>query len=169
MSDTLSWAGWRISDEGNGGQRKLEANQRGGAGVRQASLAPVGSALDKGEPGGQLSLSGGEGGIRTLERRLAPTRFPVAPVRPLRHLSEPEPKPIPGGHPDRRWQLYPGPAITVHRRYQPVAAGRQWPRTLCCGTSGWCTGFRLQWRRVVYLWRKGKPSPFHGAPALLTP
>ena len=61
MSDTLSWAGWRISDEGNGGQRKLEANQRGGAGVRQASLAPVGSALDKGEPGGQLSLSGGEG------------------------------------------------------------------------------------------------------------
>ena len=32
-------------------------------------------------------LSGGEGGIRTLERRVAPTRFPVAPVRPLRHLS----------------------------------------------------------------------------------
>ena len=30
---------------------------------------------------------GGEGGIRTRERRLTPTRFPVAPVRPLRHLS----------------------------------------------------------------------------------
>ena len=73
MSDTLSWAGWRISDEGNGGQRKLEANQRGGAGVRQASLAPVGSALDKGEPGGQLSLSGGEG-VRINDRALAVNR-----------------------------------------------------------------------------------------------
>ena len=30
---------------------------------------------------------GGEGGIRTREKRLASTRFPVAPVRPLRHLS----------------------------------------------------------------------------------
>ena len=73
MSDTLSWAGWRISDEGNGGQRKLEANQRGGAGVRQASLAPVGSALDKGEPGGQLSLSGGEG-VRINDRALTVNR-----------------------------------------------------------------------------------------------
>ena len=73
MSDTLSWAGWRISDEGNGGQRKLEANQRGGAGVRQASLAPVGSALDKGEPGGQLSLSGGKG-VRINDRALTVNR-----------------------------------------------------------------------------------------------
>ena len=30
---------------------------------------------------------GGEGGIRTREELEAPTRFPVAPVRPLRHLS----------------------------------------------------------------------------------
>jgi hypothetical protein len=32
-------------------------------------------------------VSGGEGGIRTRERLLTPTRFPGVPVRPLQHLS----------------------------------------------------------------------------------
>ena len=32
-------------------------------------------------------FSAGEGGIRTLEAVLAPTRFPGVPVRPLQHLS----------------------------------------------------------------------------------
>ena len=120
MSGKLSWGESRISDKGNGGRQKLEGTHQGEAGVKQGPPPSEGSALAK---SGHPSLSGGEGGIRTLERRLAPTRFPVAPVRPLRHLSQLEPKPIPGGRPDRRRQLYPGPAPTVHRPWKPIVAG----------------------------------------------
>ena len=43
--------------------------------------------------------AGGEGGIRTRERRLAPTRFPVAPIRPLWHLSAGQKHSEPGRQP----------------------------------------------------------------------
>ena len=45
-------------------------------------MADVGALVQ-----GLVSHAGGEGGIRTRERLAAPTRFPVVPVRPLRHLS----------------------------------------------------------------------------------
>ena len=41
-------------------------------------------------------VPGGEGGIRTREKLLTSTRFPVAPVRPLRHLSKTVGQPGPG-------------------------------------------------------------------------
>ena len=69
----ILWEAWLVVD--GKGWRDLR-------GIRVKKHQELGWSGGPGKSG-----YGGEGGIRTREKLLTSTRFPVAPVRPLRHLS----------------------------------------------------------------------------------